>query len=38
MKIRKLPADDYEELYNLWFTTPGMGLNGTDDSKAGIEK
>ena len=38
MEIRKLSADDYEELYDLWMSTPGRGLNGTDDSKAGIEK
>ena len=30
--------DDYSEVYNLWINTPGMGLNTTDDSEAGIKK
>lgn len=38
MKIRKLSIDDYEEIYDLWLSTPGMGLNDIDDSKIGIEK
>lgn len=38
MKIRKLTIDDYEKIYDLWISTPGMGLNDIDDSKAGIEK
>ena len=38
MKIRKLFIDDYEEIYDLWMSTPGMGLNDIDDSKIGIEK
>jgi len=38
MEIRKLSIDDYEEIYDLWISTPGMGLNDIDDSKAGIEK
>ena len=38
MKIRKLIIDDYEKIYDLWISTPGMGLNDIDDSKAGIEK
>ncbi len=29
---------DYESLYRLWYNTPGMGLNTTDDSRAGIER
>ena len=36
--IRKMTMDDYEEVYNLWVSTPGMGLNDIDDSRAGIEK
>jgi len=38
MEIRKMSIDDYEEVYKLWISTPGMGLNDIDDSKAGIEK
>ncbi len=38
MEIRKLTINDYEEIYDLWMSTPGMGLNDIDDSKAGIEK
>jgi ribosomal protein S18 acetylase RimI-like enzyme len=38
MEIRKLTINDYEEIYDLWISTPGMGLNDIDDSKKGIEK
>lgn len=38
MNIRKMCLGDYEDVYNLWINTPGMGLNTTDDSKEGIEK
>lgn len=38
MEIRELTIADYEEIYDLWMSTPGMGLNDKDDSKAGIEK
>jgi ribosomal protein S18 acetylase RimI-like enzyme len=37
MFIRKMSIADYEEVYQLWINTPGMGLNDLDDSKAGIE-
>lgn len=36
--IRKMKIADYEQLYKLWTTTSGMGLNNVDDSKEGIEK
>lgn len=36
--IRVMSITDYEEVYNLWVNTPGMGLNSTDDSKEGIDK
>lgn len=36
MIIRKMEIDDYENVYNLWINTPGMGLNDIDDSKEGI--
>lgn len=38
MEIRKLSIDDYDDIYDLWMSTPGMGLNDIDDSKAGIDK
>ncbi len=38
MMIRKMTIDDYEAVYRLWVTTPGMGLNDVDDSRAGIDK
>ncbi len=37
MKIRNMTIEDYEALYRLWLNTQGMGLNTTDDSRAGIE-
>jgi len=27
---------DYDGVYNLWISTPGMGLNNIDDSQEGI--
>lgn len=38
MEIRKLTINDYEEIYELWMSTLGMGLNDIDDSKSGIDK
>jgi ribosomal protein S18 acetylase RimI-like enzyme len=38
MTIRKMTSDDYDGLYALWMSTPGMGLNTTDDSREGITK
>lgn len=38
MQIRKMTIEDYEGVYHLWTSTPGMGLNNLDDSKEGIEK
>jgi len=38
INIRLMSIADYDEIYNLWLNTPGMGLNTTDDSRAGIEK
>lgn len=29
---------DYEEIYSLWLSCKGMGLNNLDDSKIGIQK
>ena len=36
MQIRIMTIQDYEGVYRLWQSTPGMGLNTTDDSRAGI--
>ena len=38
MTIRKMKIKDYEEVYDLWIHTEGMGLNAADDSREGIEK
>lgn len=34
MVIRKMSCDDYEEVYQLWMSCAGMGLNNLDDSQA----
>jgi len=38
LSIRKMVIDDYDEVYSLWLSCVGMGLNNLDDSKQGIEK
>lgn len=38
MEIRRMRIQDYEEVYRLWITTPGMGLRGLDDSRDGISR
>ena len=38
MTIRTMIADDYDRVYDLWLSTPGMGLNTTDDSREGIAR
>ena len=38
MEIRKMTINDYDSVYKLWISTPGMGLNDIDDSRDGIEK
>ena len=38
IKIRVMTIADYEEVYQLWLNTPGMGLNSIDDSRTGIDK
>ena len=37
-KIRKMAIDDYDEVYALWMSCAGMGLNNLDDSREGIDK
>ncbi len=36
--IRKMSIDDYEQIYDLWMSCVGMGLNNLDDSKEGIQR
>ncbi len=36
--IRQMIIEDYEDIYNVWTRTSGIGLNSTDDSREGIEK
>lgn len=38
VNIRIMKIDDYEEVYALWLSCSGMGLNNLDDSKDGINK
>lgn len=38
LHIRKMTIDDYDEIYELWMSCAGMGLNNLDDSRDGIEK
>ena len=38
MNIRQMIIDDYEDVYFLWLSCNGMGLNNLDDSRAGIER
>lgn len=33
-----MTMDHYDEVYALWASTPGMGLNSLDDSREGIQK
>lgn len=38
MEIRRMVIDDYQNVYDLWSNTKGMGLRSLDDSKEGISK
>lgn len=38
MNIRKMLIDDYDEVYALWMSCAGMGLNNLDDSRDGIDR
>ncbi|SET56799.1 GNAT family N-acetyltransferase [[Clostridium] polysaccharolyticum] len=38
MNIRIMTIEDYDQVYALWQSCKGMGLNPADDSKEGIEK
>lgn len=37
MEIRRMVISDYSEIYDLWMSCKGMGLNNIDDSKNGID-
>lgn len=38
MTIREMRVTDYDAVYALWQSTPGMGLNDIDDSRDGIAR
>ena len=38
MTIRKMTIVDYDEVYSLWLSCKGMGLNSLDDSREGIAR
>ena len=38
MQIRLMTINDYKNVYKLWLSCNGIGLNNLDDSKSGIEK
>lgn len=38
MKIRLMKIEDYDNVYSLWLSCKGMGLNDLDDSREGIAR
>lgn len=36
--IRQMTINDYNEIYELWLSCKGMGLNDVDDSEGGIAR
>ena len=38
MNIREMVEEDYDQVYQLWLSCAGMGLNHLDDSKEGIAR
>ena len=38
MEIRNMLPEDYDEVYALWMSCAGMGLNDLDDSREGIHR
>lgn len=38
MNISLMTIEDYDEVYDLWLHTKGMGLNKIDDSREGIDR
>lgn len=38
MEIKTMVIEDYENVYELWTNTAGVGMRSVDDSKIGIDK
>ena len=38
MEIRHMQMADYDSVYSLWLSCPGMGLNDLDDSREGVAR
>ena len=38
VSIRLMETGDYDQVYALWLSTPGMGLNSIDDTREGIAR
>ncbi|WP_346920700.1 GNAT family N-acetyltransferase [Clostridium sp. UBA7339] len=38
MEIVEMKISNYQDIFKLWTSTPGMGLRNLDDSKEGIDK
>ena len=38
MTIRKMTIDDYEDVYTLWMSCAGMGLNNLDGDIGSVDK
>ena len=38
MAIRLMTLDDYDQVYQIWLSCKGMGLNDKDESHEGIER
>ena len=38
MTVRLLTISDYDDIYSLWLSCSGMGLNDIDDSSQGVER
>jgi len=38
VNIRKMTIEDYDQVYALWLSCRGMGLNNVDDSREGIAR
>ena len=38
MTIRLMKIEDYDQVYQLWLSCRGMGLNNLDDSREGIDR
>lgn len=38
MRIRLMNINDYEDVFDLWTRTAGMGMRSIDDSRPGVEK